>query len=324
MNHLCRARSWRPLRVAAISGLALTLAAATHAQEAEPIGAAHRRGGNAVTHWNAIADAAFSPSQGTNPMAQSRTLAILHAAIHDAVNAIDQRFEPYTPGLTAAPRASVDAAVAAAARGVLVALLPEQASVVEAAYNGALAAIPDGSAKSAGISLGQTAAHATMKRREGDGSESATEPVYVLRPGPGEYQFTPPFNFAAQPGWGRVQPFIIDSRDHALEGPQPLSSPQHARDQAYVKAVGDINSASRTSEQSTIAQFWYEDSPLGWNRIANTVVRQRRLDVWDAARTFALVNFAMADGFIAGFESRRPCRIIHRHTRCSAGRPPRS
>ena len=66
-------------------------------------------------------------------MAQSRTLAILHAAIHDALNAIDRRFESYTPGLTAAPRASVDAAVAAAAREVLVALLPSQAALVESA-----------------------------------------------------------------------------------------------------------------------------------------------------------------------------------------------
>ena len=55
--------------------------------------------GNAVTHWNAVATDAFTPSQGTNPMAQSRTLAILHAAMHDALNAIDRRFEAYTPGL---------------------------------------------------------------------------------------------------------------------------------------------------------------------------------------------------------------------------------
>ena len=124
------------------------------------------------------------------------------------------------------------------------------------------------------------------------------------RPGPGEYQFTPPFNFAAQPGWGRVKPFVIDLREHAVDGPQRLSSVQYARDLAYVKAIGDIDSTIRTPEQSEIAQFWYEDSPLGWNRIANTAVRQRGLDPWSAARAFALVNFAMADGFIAGFEAK--------------------
>ena len=77
-----------------------------------------------MTHWNAVALEAFAPSEGTNPMAQSRTLAILQASVHDAINAIDRRFESYTPGLPPAPGASVDAAIAAAAREVLLALLP--------------------------------------------------------------------------------------------------------------------------------------------------------------------------------------------------------
>jgi hypothetical protein len=317
VNIVCRALASGPLRIAAVGTIVMTLAALAYAQEARLPGGAHRRDVNPVTYWNSIADAAFTPSEGTNPMAQSRTLAILHAAIHDAVNAIDQRFESYTPGLPDTPGASVDAAVAAAAREVLVTLLPEQTAIVEEAYEGTLAAIPDGWAKAAGIATGQAAARATMNRREGDGSGSATQPPYVPRPGPGEYQFTAPFNFAAQPGWGGVRPFIIDLREHALEGPLPLASVQYARDLAHVRSIGDLNSATRTPEQSEIARFWYEDSPLGWNRIANTVVRQRRLDVWEAARTFALVNFAMADGFIAGFGAKyhfrfwRPVTAIH-------------
>jgi hypothetical protein len=71
-----------------------------------------------------------------------------------------------------------------------------------------------------------------------------------------------------------------------------------------VQAIGDIDSPIRTPEESEIAQFWYEDSPLGWNRIANTAVRKQGLDPWSAARTFALVNFAVADAFIAGFEAK--------------------
>jgi hypothetical protein len=260
--------------------------------------------GNAVTHWNTVATDVFAPSEGTNPMAQSRTLAILHAAIHDALNAINRRFEVYTPGLGEAPYASADAAVAAAAREVLVELVSGQASLVETEYGRALAAIAEGPAKTGGIALGQTAARATLARRQGDGADSAAQPPYVPRPGPGEYQFTAPFNFAAQPGWGKVRPFIIDLQEHTLEGPQPLSTVQYARDLAYVKAIGSTASATRTPEQSEIARFWYEDSPLGWNRIANAAIRERRLDAWSAARAFALVNFAMADGFIAGFEAK--------------------
>lgn len=278
-----------------------------HAQDAQDSQSAHRGHrprGNAVTHWNTVATDAFTPSQGTNPMAQSRSLAILHAAIHDAVNAIDRRYESYTPGLALAPGASIDAAVAAAARDVLVTLLPDQAAMVETAYEQALAAIPEGPAKEAGISTGQMAAAANIARRQGDGSENGAVPVYEPRPGPGEYQFTPPFNFAAQPSWGRVTPFIIELDEHTVADPLPLKSPAYALDLAAIKAIGERTSNFRTREQSEIAEFWYEDSPLGWNRIANTAARQRRLDVWSAARALALVNFAMADGFIAGFEAK--------------------
>jgi hypothetical protein len=304
-------------RAGVLASIALALATPAHAQEAGVTHPAGRPRANAVTHWNAVATDAFTPSQGTNPMMQSRTLAIFHAAIHDAINAIDRRYEPYTAGLAAAPGASVDAAVAAAARDVLVALLPDQSALVEGAYARALAGIPDGAAKTAGIAVGEASAAATILRRQGDGAENAAEPAYVPRPGPGEYQFTPPFTFAAAPGWGRVKPFVIDLREHALEGPDRLSSFQYARDLEYLKGIGDINSRIRTEEQSEIAQFWYEDSPLGWNRIANTVVRQRRLDNWAAARVFALANFAMADGYIAGFEAKyrfrfwRPETAIH-------------
>jgi hypothetical protein len=98
-----------------------------------------------------------------------------------------------------------------------------------------------------------------------------------------------------------VTPFVIRVEEHALDGPQPLSSKAYARDFADIKDIGSLASTTRTAEQTEIAKFWYEDSTLGWNRIANTVIRQRGIDAWDAARAFALVHFAMADGFIAGF-----------------------
>src|SRR5262245_25480965 len=144
--------------VSALALIAIARPLPASAQDAERLQAAHRREGNAVTYWNAVADAALTPSQGTNPMAQSRTLAMLHAAIHDAVNAINPRFELYTPGLAAAPGASLEAAVAAAGREVLVTLVHDRAPLVEAAYAQTLAAVPDGAAKAAGIATGVTAA----------------------------------------------------------------------------------------------------------------------------------------------------------------------
>lgn len=300
-----------------VAGMALVAAVPVAAQENAHRQPAPVRPANAVVHWNAIASEAFTPSQGTNPMAQSRTYAILHAAIHDALNAIQRRYEAYTPGIPAAPNAAPEAAVAAAAREVLTTLVPQQAALVEAKYTQALQAVPDGASEDSGVALGLAAARATLQRRHDDAAASAAEPPYLPRSGAGEYQFTPPFDFAAAPGWGRVRPFAVDLSAHRLRGPYALTSVQYARDFAYVRDIGRIDSTTRTPEQTQIAKFWYEDSPLGWNRIANGVVRNRGVDEWEAARAFALVNFAMADGFVAGFEAKyefrfwRPLTAIH-------------
>jgi hypothetical protein len=265
--------------------------------------------GNAVTHWNTNAEEVFRPTEGLNPLAQSRTLAMMHAAIHDVLNAIDRRFQPYTPGLAPAPGASADAAVAAAARDVLIALVPERAGLIESRYEASLKLVREGTSKASGISAGRASAAATLARRRRDGLDAATQPLYVPRPEPGEYQFTAPFDFANLPGWGNVQPFVIDVKQHAVDGPLELTGARYARDFEHVRAIGAMNSATRTTEQSDIAKFWYEDSPLGWNRIANTVVRHRGLDLWSSARAFALVNFALADGFIAGFGAKYEFRF---------------
>jgi hypothetical protein len=262
-----------------------------------------------VTFWNTVAEKAFTPTQGTNPVGQSRTYAILHASIHDALNAIEARYISYTPGLPMDPGASAAAAVAAASRSVLSTLIPDQSDLIRTAYAKELAAISDGPAKTRGIALGEAAAQAILRRRQHDGADHAADPVFLPRSGPGEYQFTEPFNFAAFPGWGRVTPFAIDLKDHELDGPLALSSPRYARDLQIVKEIGRVDSRTRTAEQSEIAQFWYEDSPLSWNRITNTVVCRRGLDPWQAARAFALVNFAMADAYIAGFEAKYEFRF---------------
>lgn len=278
-----------------------------------------RYGGNAVTRWNTIALEVLPIDPGL--VQDSRAIAIVHAAIHDAVNGIERRYEPYTADLSS-PDASADAAVAASAHDVLVALSPspETQTRVEEAYAAALAAIPDGPAKDAGVTLGQESARANLARRVGDGLETATEPVYTPTGAPGDYDFTPPFDqpplgpLAFLPGWGRLVPFGIDTEEHRLPGPDPLASLRYAFDFNYVKAVGKLESRFRTDEQTEIAFFWFEFSPIGWNRIANTVVRQHRADIWRAARIMALVNFALADGYIAGFDAKYHFRFWRPYT----------
>ena len=126
---------------------------------------------------------------------------------------------------------------------------------------------------------------------------------------PGDYRPTAPdFKPAFLPHWGSVTPFVLNSSAQ-VRCPEPpaVDSLRALADLEEVKAIGGSKSATRTAEQSEIARYWYKNSPQGWNRIAREVSAARQFDVWENARLFALVNLAMADGFIAGFEDKYHC-----------------
>ncbi len=258
-----------------------------------------------VIDWNVITTSA-APAAGKNPLEQSRIFAMTHAAIHDALNAIDRRSKPYALDRRAEPGASPEAAVAAAAHDVLVAQLPTQQTMLDTAYAASLANIADGPAKTNGIAIGQAAAAAILALRSADGS---TAPMpYTPGTTPGAYQLTPPnFAPAVLPGWGSVKPFTLLSGAQFRPAPPTffdLTSANYTEDYNEVKAIGDLNSTTRTAVQSEIARFWYEGSPTGWNRIARVVSAQKGLDLWQNARLFGLINFAMADGFIGGLDAK--------------------
>jgi hypothetical protein len=284
---------------------------------------------NPVSSWNSIAVQA-ALTAGENAIVASRTLAISQVAVHDALNAIDARYERYAFTGNAQAGASEDAAIAAAARDALVGAIvvgplpfggfgspaAQAASVaqIDAAYATALAAIPDGLPKNDGIAIGQAAAAAILAMRSTDGATTLV--TYTPGTQPGEWQptanpvpFDPPAAAdnlpAVLPGWGAVPPFVLRrSSQFEPNGPPALSGKRYASDYNEVKAIGEKNSPTRTAEQTSIARFWYEGSPAGWSRIARVVAESRGLDSWETARLLALVNLAMADGFIAGFETK--------------------
>ncbi len=289
---------------------------------AVPAGA-HSRS-NAVVAWNGFAgEAALAAciAPVDNPLNESRMYAMTHVAVHDALNAIDRRFEPYVYDARAPRRASADAAVAAAARDVLVAVLGQlqapfghaciDAGVasVEADYAASLAAIADGRAKDRGPAVGQAAAAAVLALRSGDGSDTTLLDFdYPQGDAPGEWVFTPERPFAFAPGWADVTPFVLDHAAQFRPGPPyALGSRRYARDLNEIKALGgdDVTTPSgRTAEQTEIALFWVESSPLQWNRIARTLATGRRLDLWQAARLFGLLDLALADGYVSSFDTK--------------------
>jgi hypothetical protein len=257
-----------------------------------------------VTKWNAIATVTGTV---TNPIQQSRIFAMTHAAIHDALNAISRRYHPYAFDIQVTPEASPEAAVAAVAHAVLVNQLPSKATDVNAAFDASLALIPDGSAKNAGVAVGEAAAAAILALRIADG---AAEAQFTYTPGinPGDYQFTPPNDnppFVLLPGWGEVTPFVLEESSQFRPGPPyDLTSKKYAADFNEVKSLGAKIGSLRTADQTEIALFWRESSPLGWNRIARVVSAQQGLTLEENGRLFALLNLALADGYIGSYETK--------------------
>jgi hypothetical protein len=284
-----------------------------------------RRHSNPVIHWNRFANEIFPVDVG--PVLDSRAMTILHAAIHDAVNGIESRYEPYTVALSS-PGASLDAAVASAARDVMLAMAPNQQPRIEQEYAAALAGVPDGHAKDQGVLLGQQAARANLDRRADDGivpgpwppqQGPITEPVYAPTGKPGDYDFTPPFDapplgpIALFPGLGRLTPFVIDLSRPRLKGPDPLRSTRYAHDVNFLKSYGRLHDSSRTPDQTATAFFWFE--PFGiWNDIATTVMERERVSPWRAARVLALMNFAVVDAGIACFDAKYHFRFWRPYT----------
>jgi hypothetical protein len=119
--------------------------------------------------WNAVAQAVAG---GKDPVTQQRSLAIVHLAVFDAVNATAGDYGPYFDSIPAMPGASAEAAAVAAAHAVLLELVPEQAAILAGAKASSLARIPDGVAKDLGIALGDAAARATIDHRLSDGFET--------------------------------------------------------------------------------------------------------------------------------------------------------
>jgi vanadium-dependent haloperoxidase-like protein len=277
-------------------------------------------GGDAVTVWNATAGvgatkACIAPL--ADPFHESRLYAMMHVAIHDALNAIDRRFRPYTFDQQVAPGASPEAAVAAAARDVLVPLLgqlPRELAAqscidagvasVEAAYTAALATLPDIPAKAQGIAVGQSAAAVILALRAVDGAGAPFQNTNCPQATPpGTYQCTPGFPFIAFEGWAKVIPFVLQDSAQFRPGlPYAVTEKSYTADFNEVKAFGGDGSttpSARTADQTEIALVWWESSPLKWNRIARAVAVTRGPSLWEHARLFGLLNMALADGYIA-------------------------
>jgi hypothetical protein len=258
-----------------------------------------------VTDWNAITVATLGAAGRGAPLAFLDT-AMVHLAVHDAIQAYQHRFEPYNAPIAGASGSAV-AAAAAAARDVLVDRLPAQAAAIDLAYQNYLSA--NGLLSSdAGVLVGQRAALNILLRRANDGSYPPNPEVFTGGTAPGQWRPTPTaLAPMAAPWLGAVVPFALKNREGLLPEPPPphLDSRRYAKAYNEVKALGARVGSSRTAEQTDIAYFYSGNFLSQMNRAVRAIAAAHVTDIGDSARLFALANVATADALMSAWNAKR-------------------
>jgi hypothetical protein len=266
---------------------------------------------NVVSFWNDIANRtvlAPTPASAANPTPEEQRptfffdVASVHVAIYDAVVAIEGRYKPFAvKPKSPAAGASTEAAVNAAAHGVLKALFPNRAAVYQAAYEQRLASLPDGQAKTLGLALGSEVAAEVVRLRANDGRMVALAP-YVSGTAPGEFR-------AANPNpvfrhFPSVKPFALQSLGQFRPAPPPaLNSAAYAAAVNQTRALGGTASTTRAPEQLEVARFHTEPPPPAITRNLGRFASSTA-NVGDAARLMAMIYVSYVDAIGACFEAK--------------------
>jgi hypothetical protein len=275
-------------------------------------GVAHAQSPETILEWNRILLATLATPGATSPTVFfTRGPALMHVAIYDALNSFDQVYTPYFDRVPVASGASRDAAVAQAAHDTLVAMFPSQTAIYDAALAAQLNRLPAGAAQD-GARVGAAAARAILDLRRSDGWDRPN-PTYLLPSLPGYWQPVPPANAPAQfVHYPDVTPFVIGSaRQFNPEPPPPLTSQRYADDFNEVKALGGVNSATRTADQTLVARLFAPipsitttSIPAVWNNLTRDLIRARNLNDLEAARLYALVNTTFHDALFVSFSGK--------------------
>ena len=264
-----------------------------------------------VLEWNRIAtDAVRADRHYGGPTWASRNLAIVQAAVYDAVNAIDQSHQPYLVKARAPRSTSLVAAAASAASRALSKLYPDQKPTFQTALAADLKRVPDGPAEAKGVQMGRFVARKILAARTNDGADVAVS--YAPSADPGHWQPTPDaFTPALGANWYHVDPFIIPpGTQFRPPPPPPMTSDEYAAAFNQVKELGAVDSANRTPEQTEIGLFWaYDRAEMGtpvvlYNQIAQSIAEQQHNTTAENARLFALLNLAMADAGIVAWDAK--------------------
>jgi membrane-associated phospholipid phosphatase len=297
--------------IGAAAVLAVNAYAGTKPSHIAPRHTRTEESGQTVIDWNQLLlSIVNTPGAQAANIQPTRNFAILHAAIYDAVTAIDRTHQPYLIAVRAPRDASETAAADAAARTALIGLYPSQQTTIDAAYTAELAKVADGPAKDKGVLLGRQVASDLLAIRANDGS-NLTAPPFVPGTNPGDYRPTPPnFPTPVFTTWGQVTPFVLDRGDQFRPGPPPpLTSEEYADALNEVQTVGSATSITRTAEQTELGKFWNPPIQNFWHQIAATVALAHHSDLPTTARLFAALNLSFADSAIAFYDAKYTSRL---------------
>jgi hypothetical protein len=258
-----------------------------------------------VLDWNRTAAVAtVSPSAALAPVRQTRVMAIIQVAVHDAVNSITGKFALYGTHGAAPAGASPEAAAIAAAHTAAVALIPSQTAFLNDQY--ALSLLLYGIASAdPGLTFGAGVANDILQLRQNDGAAQA-QFAYVP-PNAGELGVWTPLGtqVALLAGWGKVTTFVLRAGSQFRpDAPPALDSGRYARDYNEIIEIGRNTSTVRTEEQTNIAHFWRASPVDLWNPVLQQALIGRGFDMSASARTMALVYMAASDSSVACWDAK--------------------
>jgi hypothetical protein len=261
-----------------------------------------------VTSWNqkimelAVAEDKLLTLKGV------RTVAMIHTAMHDALNSIIPKYSRYAYE-GEFKQANPIAAAAYAAYEVATSQYPDKKDILESELSKWLKDLPDGDAKKAGEKIGKETASSIINKRSNDNWDGEAE--YNWHPmAPGVYaEFNEhsgtPEGFIFGSGWAKAQPFLLPKQDYFRSPPPPeINSDAYTKAFNEVKEVGRFESKTRTKDQAHLAMWWKDFVENSHNRLARELVVKENLNLWESVRVFALLNMTIYDAYVNIFENK--------------------
>jgi hypothetical protein len=270
-----------------------------------PLAMAGAARADVITDWHEHMLTALVKA-GVNPIVSSRDAALVSAAVFDAVNGIERRYEPIHVPADAPRGASKRAAAVQAAYVILLARFPAQADDLNAKRAASLAALGDGNSQRQGVDWGQTVANAILAWRSTDGF-TPPPPAFLGGIAPGQWRPTPPgFAPGAAPQFATMKPWGILAPDQFRPlGPPALDSEQYLTDLDETRRMGSAASAERTADQTDARTFWGATSgTFAWNHAAIDLGAAHEFELSDNARLMAMLNLAIADAVISCWDAK--------------------